>query len=214
MGQEWIGDIGGGAADGAKIGALVGTVVPGVGNLIGGAVGGVIGGAVGLARNLTGQPRVDAEAPALIEAAQEVAGVLDEAQAVETIAADPDKLLAFKSKVLDIREATEKARMAHVEALTQKANEDRASARDLTAKLGAAGSRVVWVPAVVSSLIVMGFFVTLFVVLGNGIPDKAEAVVNVLLGILGALVTGVANFWFGSSVGSQRKTDLLAAERK
>ena len=55
------------------------------------------------------------------------------------------------------------------------------------------------------------FGLMLYVVLKSSIPPEAAPLANVLLGTLAAMATQVANFWLGSSSGSNKKTDMLFA---
>jgi len=61
--------------------------------------------------------------------------------------------------------------------------------------------------------ITLGFFGTLAYILKFGLPLENEAAKNVLLMLVGSLgtawTTGVVGYYFGSSSGSDRKTDLL-----
>jgi hypothetical protein len=61
--------------------------------------------------------------------------------------------------------------------------------------------------------ITLGFFGTLGFILKFGLPQQNEAAKNVLLMLVGSLgtawTTGVVGYYFGSSSGSARKTDLI-----
>jgi hypothetical protein len=84
---------------------------------------------------------------------------------------------------------------------------DRADARKLQT---AAPSRM---PATLSLLITGGFFGALGYLLHYGKPDQGGDALMILLGALGTAWSGVTAFWFGSTSGSQRKTDLLAQSK-
>lgn len=211
---ERLGDAGEGAKAGAAIGATLGSVVPGVGTVIGGAAGGVIGGLVGLARELTGQPHADAEAPALAKVAQVVAGVADTAQAEAVLRADPIAAERFRVEALGIRAAAEQARDAHFLALVQAADKDRADARAQNLALVQAGSPLAWGAPVVGALVLAAFGTAMVLALLRAIPQGSETVINVLLGTLAAMATQVVNYYLGSSVGSARKDSVLAVERE
>jgi len=49
------------------------------------------------------------------------------------------------------------------------------------------------------------------IALTHALPANAEAVLNVLLGTLGAMATSVVSYWVGSSAGSARKDARLAS---
>jgi hypothetical protein len=64
-------------------------------------------------------------------------------------------------------------------------------------------------PKILATVVVIGFFATLYTIAFGDIPDKAMQPVNILLGALTALLIQVGNYYFGSSAGSARKTALL-----
>jgi hypothetical protein len=55
-----------------------------------------------------------------------------------------------------------------------------------------------------------GYFATIAVVLYNGIPDGSKEVVFTLIGMLSSILVSVISYYFGSSSGSEKKTELLA----
>lgn len=69
---------------------------------------------------------------------------------------------------------------------------------------------VSWGAPVVSVIVLLTFGAVLALALLHGAPSGSETILNVLLGTLGTLASGVVNFWVGSSAGSARKTELLA----
>jgi hypothetical protein len=66
------------------------------------------------------------------------------------------------------------------------------------------------VGAVLAVIVVLGFFGLLFMLSRN--PTVNHDALNVLYGSLGASVTGVMGYYFGSSAGSRAKTDLLTGK--
>lgn len=62
-----------------------------------------------------------------------------------------------------------------------------------------------------STLIIVLFGGMLLLVLTRVIPAESQSLANVLLGTLAAMAGQVANFWLGSSSGSARKDDVIAA---
>ncbi|HEY0206362.1 MAG TPA: hypothetical protein VGC15_19700 [Acetobacteraceae bacterium] len=67
-----------------------------------------------------------------------------------------------------------------------------------------------WGAPVVSVVVLVTFGGVVSLTLLRTIPSGSEAVLNVLLGTLGAMATNVVGYWVGSSVGSARKDDRLA----
>jgi hypothetical protein len=66
------------------------------------------------------------------------------------------------------------------------------------------------VPAILAFAITSGFFATLFFVFGHGVKAEARDMANIMVGTLGTAWVGVVSYYFGSSRGSDRKTELLA----
>jgi hypothetical protein len=82
---------------------------------------------------------------------------------------------------------------------------DRDSARAREASTGDS-----WTPRILAATVTVGFFGILFYILKYGLVDDAGGdVIKVMLGSLGAAWIAVMNYYFGSSAGSAKKTDLL-----
>lgn len=64
-------------------------------------------------------------------------------------------------------------------------------------------------PKILACVVVLGFFSTLAMMVFVEIPAPAMAPVNILLGSLTAMLIQVGNYYFGSSAGSARKTELM-----
>lgn len=121
------------------------------------------------------------------------------ANAVRT--ASPDQLIALKEADLQFRKD-----MARLEIdLEQIAAGDRASARQREIATGDQ-----WTPRVLSGSVTVGFFGILFWILNNGVPETGGDALLVMLGSLGTAWIGCMTYYFGSTAGSAKKTDLLA----
>jgi hypothetical protein len=81
--------------------------------------------------------------------------------------------------------------------------DDRKSAREMQAT-----TRSV-VPPVLAALVTLGFFGILIMML-LGKVDSNNPAILMMLGSLGTAWTGIIAYYFGSSAGSQAKTDLLS----
>lgn len=81
--------------------------------------------------------------------------------------------------------------------------EDRDSARKMQMKTKSN------VPAILSGVITIGFFAVLYIMLVHGMPAGEKDAMLVMLGSLGTAWTGVVTYWFGSSIGSKDKTDIM-----
>jgi hypothetical protein len=109
--------------------------------------------------------------------------------------ATPDQLSKIKEIEVDFKVEMEKlgVDLAKIEA------NDRNSARNREINLKDK------TPAILGGFIMLGFFGLLGTLLFYTIPAENEAVINIMLGALGAMATGVATYYFGSSAGSRLK---------
>ena len=88
--------------------------------------------------------------------------------------------------------------------LEQIAADDRRAARGLAKTVGIS-------PQVVLSVVYMvGYFGVLFMFMTGrlNVPEHFASMFSGLLGVLSAAQVQIMNFWFGSSSGSKRKTEL------
>jgi hypothetical protein len=83
---------------------------------------------------------------------------------------------------------------------------DTQSARTLLADLAARGSPFAWGTVVVSAIVVLGFFITLTMLVFRALPEGTnEQMLNIVVGALTAGFATVISFWLGSSQGSRTK---------
>jgi hypothetical protein len=80
--------------------------------------------------------------------------------------------------------------------------EDKKSARDMQIATKS------WIPPVMAMGVTCGFFGILFGLMYGQIQHAPQ--IDIMLGSLGTAWTGIISFYFGSSAGSQAKTELLA----
>lgn len=167
--------------------ALVGTVAPTLGAALGGPLGGMAGSV--LAKTLLGKEKAsDAEiATAMASATPEQLLALKKA----------DQEFAVQMKTLDVD-------------IFKLETEDVQSARQLYAIN-------YWPQITISAVFLIGYIVMMFMLLtgkiGVGLQPETLAMVQTLMGVLTAGVTGILGFWFGSSFGSREKTAALAASK-
>ena len=88
--------------------------------------------------------------------------------------------------------------------LEQIAAADRADARRRQAEM-----RDPW-PSVLGLGIVIGFFTVLSLMVFGAFPSGAETEFSIMLGALATMTAAVVNYFFGSSAGSAKKTELMA----
>lgn len=62
---------------------------------------------------------------------------------------------------------------------------------------------------VLASIIVLGFFTLLYIIIFVGVPEVNKEILNIVVGALIGSFTSVVGFFFGSSVGSKEKTKIL-----
>lgn len=130
----------------------------------------------------------------------------DDADGIErAIAADPNLALQFKLAVI---QAEADARRQEYDTL-QAQLADVQSARNQTVKLAEAGSAIAWGAPIISSIITIGFFAMLYLVIRQEIPENSQTLANIMLGSLGTSFTAVVGYWVGSSAGSAQKTNAL-----
>jgi len=163
--------------------SIVRTVAPVLGTALGGPLGGMA------ARTIAG-----------VVLGNEGAGEDEIAAALQT--ATPETLLklkeadqafAVKMKELDLDEI-------------KLANDDRSSTRERQVKTNDP------MPAIIALAALVGFFGVLGIMAFVLVPATAEAPLNVMLGALGTLVTQIGAYYFGSSAGSAKKNDIIAAK--
>jgi len=62
---------------------------------------------------------------------------------------------------------------------------------------------------ILGGLIVAGFFVLLYILLFQKVPESNADVLQISVGALIGAFTGVVSYFFGSSVGSKNKDEML-----
>ncbi|WLT32692.1 hypothetical protein [Geothrix sp. PMB-07] len=171
--------------------ALVKSIAPTIGTALGGPLGGIAGLALTKALGMPDDAAKD-----------------DNSLSAAIQGANPDQLLALKKADQDFAVQMQKLGFENIEALEAIAAGDRANAREREIKTQD------WTPKVLAFLITIGFFS----LLGYLIHNSANAalnnsqVLNVMLGSLGSAWIGVVSYYFGSSAGSARKTELMSAK--
>ena len=81
--------------------------------------------------------------------------------------------------------------------------EDRKSAREMQATTRS------MMPPILAGSVTVGFFAIMTLMFFNKLDDSNPAIL-MMLGSLGTAWTGIIAYYFGSSAGSQAKTDLLS----
>lgn len=86
--------------------------------------------------------------------------------------------------------------------------EDRKSARDMQT---ATRSKV---PPILAGVVTVGFFAVLLGMMLGKLSIADNTALTMMLGSLGTAWTGIIAFYFGSSAGSQAKTELMSSKAK
>lgn len=112
-----------------------------------------------------------------------------------------EQVAAVKKAEIDL-----KAKLAELQIKPEEiAAQDRASARDMQTKTGSK------IPGVLALLITFGFFGILIGMMTGDLKSTGNTdALLIMLGALGAAWGAVVNFYYGSSAGSNAKTELLA----
>lgn len=145
----------------------------------------------------------DAEkvAAGVVGAVQAVAGSND----LTTMAAaleDPSKAADIALGLARISAEREAKRLDTQTAEIVARLKDTADARAQTVALVAKGSRLAWMPAIITFLLLAVFGVTLWVVFTGHIPKDNTRMADQLIGGLYTLVTTSVSYWVGTSRGA------------
>lgn len=118
--------------------------------------------------------------------------------------ATPEQLAAMRAKDQDYALAMAQAGFKDTETLASLSVQDRASARAMQIS-----TKSVTAPFL-AMFVTFGFFGVLAVMMFVPLPQATHDALMLMLGSLGTAWTGVIAYYFGSSAGSDRKTELLA----
>jgi hypothetical protein len=139
------------------------------------------------------------------------------AAAVAHIQANPQASSDLAAKLADLQLQMQKEQDDAAQALRQDALDDLKTrladtgpARTMATELAKAHSGLAYGSVVVSVVIVIAFGSTTYAVLTNHLGALDGGFGSVLVGTLAAMATQVANYWLGSSQGSNAKNALLA----
>lgn len=139
------------------------------------------------------------------------------AAAVAHLQTNPQASQDLATQLASLQVQMQKEQDAAEEALRQDALDelktrlaDTTSARDMATELAKAHSGLAYGGVVVSVVIVAAFGWTTYSVLTDHLSATDGQFGSILVGTLAAMATQVANYWLGSSVGSNAKNALLA----
>lgn len=163
--------------------SIVKSVAPMIGTALGGPLGGMavqaIGSALGLSQATTDSVK------------QAVMGMT------------PEQSIAMQQADIQFKEYMAKLGYDNVQALEKIAADDRASARSMQV-----ATRSI-VPGLLAMVVTIGFFGILLAMMYGSTNTAANQPLLVMLGSLGTAWVTIVAYYFGSSSGSDRKTELL-----
>lgn len=170
---------------------VVKTLAPTIATVLGGPL---AGGAVAALENVFG-----------ISPAPQASMDDRQAQLAQAISgATPDQLAAVRKADQDYALAMANAGFKDTETLASLAVQDRTDARAM--QVSTRSKTAPFLAIVVTG----GFFGILLLMMFNQLPSAAHDALMLMLGALGTAWASIIAYYFGSSAGSDRKTELLA----
>ena len=163
---------------------VISTVAPWIGTALGGPLGGMAVSAIADALNL------DDKTESAIKTA--LSG------------ASPEQLLALKNADQEFALRMQEIGFKNEQALAALAVDNTKDARDLQKVTRS------WVPSALSIIITLGFLGILVGMMSGDLTSSDNQALLIMLGALGAAFGAVINYWLGSTMGSSRKTELIA----
>lgn len=163
---------------------LIATVSPWIGTALGGPLGGLAVGAVADALGLSDKTEASIK--------QALSGVT------------PEQMLALKNADQEFAIKMQELGFANMKDMEAIAASDRDSARkrEIAVKDNT--------PRNLAYAVTAGFFGVLAFMLTNEVPAGSRDVLNIMLGSLGTAWVGINAYYYGSTKGSQYKTELLS----
>lgn len=124
--------------------------------------------------------------------------------AVAALTGNAGAMAALKKQDEDYALQMQAAGFKQIADLIALGDADRASARAMHASVPKD-----YTPQILSGVITVGFFVTLWVVFVRGVNAGTHDLAMVMVGLLGSAFGAVVTFYFGSSAGSEAKTKII-----
>ena len=117
---------------------------------------------------------------------------------------DPAQLAALKQAEMAFQQAMQQMNYQHESDMGAIAEKDRESARQMQVQTRS------WLPGALAVLVTIGFFGLLAMMVVKPPPAASEKILDIMVGTLGTAWVMVVTYYFGSSAGSDRKTELMA----
>ncbi|MGF6299010.1 hypothetical protein OKW42_002340 [Paraburkholderia sp. WC7.3d] len=177
--------------DWSKVATNINSTAPLLAGLVGGPVGLGVTAAAAIISHALGTP----SDPTYVERALNDPGALEKIRQAEN---------ANSLQLQQLMVTAAQSSLAHESDMARIATSDIASARAM-----AVANRD-WVPKVLAMAVTTGFFGILLLMAFQPLPGTNKDLVNVIVGALGTAWISIIGYYFGTSVGSKRKTELLA----
>jgi hypothetical protein len=177
--------------DWSKVATNIGSTAPLLAGLVGGPVGLGVTAAAAIISHALGTP----SDPNFVEPALNDPGALEKIRQAES---------ANSLQLQQLVVTSAQARLAHESDMARIEADDRANAR----AMGTTNRD--WVPKVLAMAVTVGFFGILMLMAFQPLPGPNKDLVNVIVGALGTAWISIIGYYFGTSAGSMRKTELLA----
>ncbi|WP_233807806.1 hypothetical protein [Paraburkholderia sp. HP33-1] len=177
--------------DWTKVAANIGSTAPLLAGLVGGPVGLGATAAAAIISHALGTP----SDPAFVEPALNDPGALEKIRQAESANSLQLQQLIMMAAL---------SSLAHDSDMAGLATNEISNARSM----GVANRD--WVPKVLAMAVTTGFFGILLLMAFQPLPGTNKDLVNVIVGALGTAWIIIIGYFFGTLVGSMRKTDLLA----
>jgi hypothetical protein len=144
-------------------------------------------------------------AVAALQAALGLAPAADkDAVAAAINGATPEQLAAVRKADQDFQIQMAALGFKDAEALAQLVVQDTISARDMLV------STKSWVPAALTAALTVGFFGMLSMLMFVLVPEANKAIIYGFTGTLGGAWLTAVHFWFGETMSSKTKDDVIA----
>jgi hypothetical protein len=124
--------------------------------------------------------------------------------AIASAFADPTQRAALLKAEQDFQVQMQQLGYQHAEEIDQIAEKDRDSARTMQTTVRSK------IPGMLAIFVTLGFFGILAAMFRYQPPQSAHDALMLMLGALGGAWTSIVAYYFGSSSGSDRKTELMA----
>jgi hypothetical protein len=177
--------------DWSKVASNIGSSAPLLAGLVGGPIGVGVTAAAAIISHALGTP----SDPGVVELALNDPSALEKVRQAES---------ANSLQLQQLMVSAAQASLAHEGDMARIQAADRADARAMGI------SNKDWVPKVLAMAVTAGFFGILLLMAFQPLPGANKDLVNVIVGALGTAWISIIGYYFGTSVGSMRKTELLA----